>query len=181
MHSAEIRRETSATRDLSTQTSNSRASSSVGISLGVSTWDGVQMHIDKKKVLKTFVRHQGHPSARLRKVRPVSPQKFTTANLTPKKVPMFPSPKKLMKAKPKVDTKGIFITHFPSPQRRINHGLPRVEAVSAKIDNRGIDVEKFRQSMVDLRGAVQSAGGQGHQGHSQGQNKTLAHVGKRLT
>lgn len=23
--------------------------------------------------------------------------------------------------------------------------------------------------------------GQGHQGHSQGQNKTLAHVGKRLT
>ena len=102
-----------------------------------------------RKHVQTFVRMKGYPSARLRRLRPPS---YVSPLPSPKKKINHPTPKRSVTSK--IDNKGLFILHHTSPTRKINHKLPRVKRVSTKIDNRGIDIRKWRHSMVNLRNIV---------------------------
>ena len=95
---------------------------------------------------------KGYPSARVRLLRP------------PVHISPLSSPKKSLSQSPKtanstagmgfrptkVDSKGFVIDHKTSP-KKVNHKMPDFDKVYPKIDNRGIDIPKWRNSMLNLR------------------------------
>ncbi|TRY63295.1 hypothetical protein TCAL_11028, partial [Tigriopus californicus] len=137
--------QSSATREFSTQTTNSLVTSAKpekrrktkSITSTVSS-----------KIVRTYVRYAGRRSARLRVVRPTS---YRSPMATPRKI-AHPTPKKSVAAK--IDNKGIFIRHYPSPKKKVNHKLPDVERILPKIDKRGIDIFRLRNSVANLRDAA---------------------------
>ena len=122
---------------------------------GTQTGDSQSEAQQQAKVIRTLIRMKGYPSARTRLL-----HKSGSSGLSPSKralrvnYPITPR-KKWAKIGPKVDNKGIVILHHhPSPVR-VNHKLPEgVKRARTKIDNRGIDIHKWRFSMLNLRDIV---------------------------
>lgn len=132
-----------------TQTPSSAASLFNSMINGV--FSGTSSRKRKARQVKTVVRMRGYPSARVRAVRPATHAHPSSRSTRIMKV-NHPTPKK--NVKPKVDNKGIIILHHPSPVK-VNYGLPRgVDKAKTKIDNKGIDIHKWRYSMLSLRDIV---------------------------